>query len=123
MTEHASPRGSVGVGGEHASHQGYCINTLPGMCTSIHMRVQSVRLHGDLSNIMNKLDKVEFWSQQTWLRLNGKAIGITQQDSIYCKIDLPPQKKTNKKKHAIKWNIYIFRIYIPGWFPNHTSSE
>lgn len=74
-TGHASPRGSVGVGGKHASQQGYCINTPPGMCTSIHMRAQSVRLHGDLSNIMNKLDKVELWSQQTWLRLNGKALG------------------------------------------------
>lgn len=69
-----SPRGSVGVGGEHASHQGYCINTPPGMCTGIHMRAQSDRLHGDLCNIMNKLGKVELWSQQTWRRLNGRAL-------------------------------------------------
>lgn len=68
------PRGSVGVGGEHASHQGYCINTSLGMCTGIHLRAQSDRLHGDLCNIMNKLDKVELWSQQTWLRLNGRAL-------------------------------------------------
>lgn len=69
-----SPRGSVGVGGEHASHQGYCINIPPGMCTGIHMRAQSDRLHGDLCNIMNKLGKVELWSQQTWRRLNGRAL-------------------------------------------------